>query len=271
MKKALLLIVVLVVSTVIAQAQGEGQRFRMGFKVNPNISWMQPQDKHFENESAVVRFGFGFVADIFFSENYAIGTGVNIMRNGGEFSYLKVREEVNDGVTSAFVSRYTRNFNNQYVEIPLTFKLRTNEIGYITYWGQFGVGAGVNINSRGDEEIQDIEQRFFTPQGVAEWESIESKPTLEENVNFADDIRLFRVGLILAAGIEYSLSGSSSILIGVTYNNGFTNVFSKQDVVYTENGGPVYNEADSGDKLAREDVPLRAVSNSIELNLGILF
>ena len=79
------------------------------------------------------------------------------------------------------------------------------------------------------------------------------------------------MGLILAAGIEYSLSGSSSILIGVTYNNGFTNVFSKQDVVYTENGGPVYNEADSGDKLAREDVPLRAVSNSIELNLGILF
>ncbi len=147
MKKALLLIVVLVVSTVIAQAQGEGQRFRMGFKVNPNISWMQPQDKHFENESAVVRFGFGFVADIFFSENYAIGTGVNIMRNGGEFSYLQ-RTRFED---TEYIIRRTHNFNNQYVEIPLTFKLRTNEIGYITYWGQFGVGASVNIASRGDD------------------------------------------------------------------------------------------------------------------------
>jgi hypothetical protein len=271
MKKTLAVFAFLFMVAATSQAQDDYQKFRMGFKMSPNISWMQPQDKHFVSESSALRFGFGFVADVFFAENYAIGTGVNIMRNGGEFSFLKERLEVEDGVETAFISRYTRNYNNQYVEIPLTFKLRTNEIGYITYWGQFGVGAGVNINSRGDEEIQDIEQRVFTTQGLPEWQSIESKPTIEENVNFADDIRLFRVGLILSAGIEYSLSGSSSVLIGVTYNNGFTNVFTKQDVVRTDEGNPVYRDLDTGGQAVREDVRLRAVSNSFELNLGILF
>ena len=41
----------------------------------------------------------------------------------------------------------------KYLEIPLTLRLRTNEIGYITYWVQVGVGLGFNIKARATDEI----------------------------------------------------------------------------------------------------------------------
>ena len=44
--------------------------------------------------------------------------------------------------TDSTLSRVPRNFNNQYVELPLTFKLRTKEIGYTTYLRRFGGGLG---------------------------------------------------------------------------------------------------------------------------------
>ena len=34
-----------------------------------------------------VRFGFGFTADIMFADNYAVGTGLNVFRNGGKVSH----------------------------------------------------------------------------------------------------------------------------------------------------------------------------------------
>ena len=46
----------------------------------------------------------------------------------------------------------------------------------------------------------------------------------EENENIQDDINLFRAALIVGAGAEYNFSGNTSLLFGITYNNGFTNI-----------------------------------------------
>ncbi len=72
--------------------------------------------------------------------------------------------------------------------------------------------------------------------------------------------------MIISGGIEYNISGSTSLLVGFTFNNGFTNMFSNQDVIRTDLGDPVFEGINP-----REDVRLRAIANSIELNLGILF
>ena len=34
------------------------------------------------------------------------------------------------------------------MELPLTFKLRTKEIGYTTYFGKFGGGVGLNTRRK---------------------------------------------------------------------------------------------------------------------------
>lgn len=264
MKKTLPLLLALLFVGATLNAQVDYKTFRMGFRASPNVSWMQPKDRHYLSDGAALRFGFGFVADIFFAENYAFGTGINVMRNGGKLSYLET-ERIGDKL---FIYRMNRTYSNQYVEVPLTFKLRTNEIGYMTYWAQFGFGAGINIGARGDDEKIYLTEQAFDAEGALTWAVSERPTATVENNQFSDDIRLFRGSMIIAAGVEYNLAGNTSLLFGITYNNGLTNSSARKDVIKTDSEDkPIF----SGPGGQPETTRLNAVANSIELNLGIMF
>jgi hypothetical protein len=72
----------------------------------------------------------------------------------------------------------------------------------------------------------------------------------------------------MGLGGEYNLSGSTSILFGLTFNNGFSDVLRDSAVKKAANGA-------SGFLLDAQKKPstfkLNAGSNLIELNIGILF
>ena len=87
----------------------------------------------------------------------------------------------------------------QYVELPLTVKLKTNEIGYMTYFGQIGFDAGVRVAAKGRAEGGDYED-------IGEFSNI------------------LRVALVVGGGLEYNFSGNTSAIIGVKYSNAFTSV-----------------------------------------------
>ena len=92
----------------------------------------------------------------------------------------------------------------------------TNEIGYMRYFAQVGFGASFNIRAKADRVVP---QYFASPADAFVETFIE-----EENENIQDDINLFRAALIVGAGAEYNFSGNTSLLFGITYNNGFTNI-----------------------------------------------
>ena len=109
------------------------QGFKMGLALEPNMAWMNSRDYEHTTDGVRGHFGYQFMADIMFSETYAIGTGLHVFRTGSQVDYW---EQTNQDS----LSKVSRDFNNQYVELPLTFKMRTKEIGYSTYFGRFGAG-----------------------------------------------------------------------------------------------------------------------------------
>jgi len=127
------------------------KKFKFGFSLDPNLSWMSPKTNEITNEGVLGRASFGLNADIMFSENYAFGTGVSVMKNGGFLTYLDFEQRDNDS-TQYMVLR-ERKYKLNYVKIPLTIKLRTSEIGYITYWGQFGLGLSFATSSRAEDKL----------------------------------------------------------------------------------------------------------------------
>jgi opacity protein-like surface antigen len=66
-----------------------------------------------------------------------------------------------------------------------------------------------------------------------------------ENEDIQDDIKIYKASLIVAAGMEYNFSGNTSLLVAVTYNNGFTDILKSKDV--------------------------KAMANYLELTVGIFF
>ena len=249
-------------------AGAQDKQWKIALHVDPNVSWMKPDDKNIEQGDTKLKFGFGVMIDKMFTNNYAFSTGFKVINTGGELIYFFRENPSDQHPGKALIAERDRTYNLKYLEIPLTLKLRTNEIGYITYWAQIGVGLGFNIKSKGDETLTyKLERTEFSDGSVGVWK--EPDPLIpvssSEDDDIKDDIGLFRTSLIIAGGIEYNLAGNASILLGITFNNGFNNVLNNQGIKANTAGSP-----DVTGNTAQE-FKLKSINNQLALNVGILF
>lgn len=191
MKKHFLVLaaVTLVASKVMAQDESS---FRLGLSVSPNMAWLKSDEKGFENDGSPLGFRFGLLGDFRLGgdKNYFFSTGIlmNSLKGKSKFS-LGDSANTKGVLESKF----------QYVELPLSIKLKTNEIGYLTYFGQIGFDAGLRVQAKaklGDGDFEDV----------------------------SDDTNIIRVALSVGGGLEYNFSGGTSALVGLRYSNSFTSV-----------------------------------------------
>ena len=125
LRSTTILVAFLAAFSLFSSTQSIAQDFKMGLAISPNTAWMVSTDYDHETLGAKVNFGFEFMADVLFSENYALGLGVNVFNTGGDVRYLE-----QDPVDNDFLRNVDRTYILQYVELPVTFKMRTKEIGY---------------------------------------------------------------------------------------------------------------------------------------------
>ena len=138
MKKIFALASVLLI-TVYSFAQDSGgsiDKFRFGFKVAPSLSWMKPDVKNFSSDGSRVGFIYGLMMDYNLSKTYAVSTGIEVSYRGGKIKYDYQYNSSNNNPNS--YSGYD-SYNIKYIEVPMTIKMKTNEIGYMTFYGQFGL------------------------------------------------------------------------------------------------------------------------------------
>lgn len=269
-----------------AQAQGtdtsnDGGRypspkFRMGLHVLPSMAWLDVRDGQGTPEGGVVRFGFGFTADVMFADNYAVGTGINVFRNGGKLSYFdRVTGDPMDAAddSTQFLVRRERTLTQHWVELPVSFKFRTRQIGHITYWGQFGLGLGLNLRSTAKDRMDYLYRELSTATMEDEWlEETNIGVVNVEDIPVEDEAALLRAAMIVGLGLEYNLSGKTALLLGATFNNGLFNVASNR------NFGPAQPEehletANDGslDPAGLTGYDMKMVDNAILFSVGLLF
>jgi hypothetical protein len=241
--------------------EAQTKQWKIALHVDPNVSWIKPDNRNITAGENKLKFGFGLSIDKMFTSNYAIGTGFNVLNTGGQLSYV-VSKPNDKGIES--ISKVTRSYNLQYLEVPVTLKLRTNEIGYITYWAQIGLGLGVNIKAKSDDEIRYYLTSDTTTTIEKDW-LVNATEEVIEDEDISDEIGIFRASLIAAGGIEYNLSGDASIVAGIAYNNAFIDILQKQGV----------SNFSEGDITPADYTPnkfdLKGISNLISLQIGILF
>ncbi|MEM7161072.1 MAG: porin family protein [Bacteroidota bacterium] len=227
----------------------DDQRVRFGFTASPIFSWLQPDGQYLEHEATRLGLQYGIIADFTIDQNnkYAFSTGVLVDNIGGS---VRDRHFHNGDTLVQEFGDVKAKYKLQYLNIPLTLKLRTNEIGYLTYFGQFGLDLGFNLKAR-----RNIEGTF----GGANFE--------EENIDVIEDILPIRTALKVAAGAEYNISGSTSFMIALAWNNGFTNALDFNELDEDADGRPIFT--DNG--VLKEGDKLKAINNYFSLNLTIFF
>lgn len=196
-------------ANVIAQDEPE---WRFGLKVQPSVSWFGTSLKEFENGKPKLNFGYGLMVEKSMFKSAVLATGLFVNDFGGNINYIGQDKQINFKGQNDSILFSSRKLMLKYVEIPIALKFRTPEINYITYHAHFGVDLGFRVKATGDENF-----RYFSS----------SKTGTYDAEDIRNDISFLKMGLDVGIGGEYSIAGSTSLTVGVSYVNGFTNVTRK--------------------------------------------
>jgi opacity protein-like surface antigen len=244
MKKLLLSTVLsLILFSARAQDKSAISKFQFGMKATPAINWLRSDTKTTESDGILFRPSYGFIATYRLTNNYFICSGIDVNYKGGKLLYDTTTTISVSGFDSTITTTREMELRTNYVELPISLLLKTKEIGYLKYFLQVGVAPGVNIRSKYNGTVK----TRTVSSSITKTETVEI-----ENEDIASDINLFNLSMALGAGIEYNLTGSTSIIAGVTFSNGLIKVTDKK----AQN--PVLSDA-------------KVFANLLGLNIGIVF
>lgn len=205
MKKILFALLLLGATAGTASAQVE-----IGLKLSPSIAYLRadsPQEYNFQAEKVKLGIGGGLVIDYFFGQNYAFGTGLQLTSKGGTIKYTRSFNAVDPNDPAISGQEATQRIGLQYLEVPVTVKLFTNDITtdtklYFQVGGQLGGLLTARID--GDKFYRGAEKsrkHFIIPD----------------------------VGLLGGLGAEYQVGQSTKIFAGLSYRHGLVNIDSYFD------------------------------------------
>lgn len=260
MRKILILLCALTLAgPLFSQSDMDERKIRFGLFGSPNFGWLKPNINSFDKSGLQSRIGFGYgvMMDLKFSEspNYLFSTGFNITSHGGGLiePWDTVIYETQD--TLQFFGRLDRTYRLNYVNVPLLLKMRTNEIGYMTYFGAIGVDVGIRTRARANDDytwINDV------------------GPSDVDDTDISDHIRFMKLALNITLGGEYNLSGNTNLYVGIGWHNTFTNIFRNTDA------NRILEPDDDGNPRLLNGQPIpsqqkKAIANYVSLDLGIFF
>jgi hypothetical protein len=174
----------------------------------PQVGWFSPNSKNLEAAGSMIGFNGGLNFDNYFAENYAFSTGIGINNINGKVKYLE--SSVMEGIDSTYAIQNgdVVEYHMQYINIPIGLKFKTIEIGYTRFFAHLGMDANISIRAKAN-----------LPH--------------EANIDAANEMHWYNLGYYIGGGLEYSIGGTTAIVAGLTYKNGFLDVTQKENLKLT--------------------------------------
>lgn len=225
MKKIILILPFLAFLTINSSAQ-DLKNFRFGLLFSNAILFPASDNVNIKSKPSY-GFDYGLSIDYFFTENYAISSGVYMdhpiyARNSTPILNTLLIDTAfsnANGITTSSVLNKEK-ITSMNLNIPLSFKLKTNEIGYFKYFGDVGVLNSFRIQSRYSLDDTDIQKVRF------------GKENAElSNINYHS--KLYNFSLRVGGGIEYTISDNTALIVGLYFYNGFLDYIEDGDAKAT--------------------------------------
>jgi Outer membrane protein beta-barrel domain len=191
-------------------ASSYAQEVKLGISIDPAVSWLSSDTKDVKNDGSVFGISGGLVLDKYFKKNYALHTGISIGTEGGGINFETQSKIDGEDTTYNLPAHTSVKYKLEYITIPLGLKLRTNQIGYFTYFALIG----------------------FTNQFKVKAKATSSNKALDEDL-INKEIAFYNLGYHFGIGAEYAISQDTGLTIGLVYNNGFIDITKNHGSVKT--------------------------------------
>ena len=163
----------------------------IGIKLSPGLTPVRAtvlsDTMSLREEAKPLRFLAGIVVDYEFRDNYEFRTGVNFLSKKFQYDVTGDTQGV----------RYNDAIIGQYIQLPATLKLNTNEVTIDTkIYFQLGVSLDIRVHDNLDELAN----------------------TLTTKTNFID------TSMNLGAGLERKMGTETRVFAGLAYQRAFLNL-----------------------------------------------
>lgn len=224
----------------------------IGLSFNPGLSWINPENNHYSSEGTSFSYSYGIDVDFYFKSNYAFSTGLQIQNIKGNVKYPDLyspsgNEDDFENVNSSASYTYTM------FHIPTYLKLKTNPIGYNSFFAEFGLSFYIPFKANQATES-----------------TRSSGETIDRgSESIMDQTNFITVNLLLGAGIEIPLSGDTKLQLFVRYLNGITSLSNINAYKTDENGNVSSDEIINGGQPSGKKLSYYA--KNLSLNIKIIF
>ena len=183
---------------------GYSQSTRLGVCLNPHFAWFNENSDLMKSNGTRIGIEGGLVIEHYFAKNYAFATGIHLGSFGGTMVYNDTIVFRTNDKDKTVPPQLEVKYKMQYISIPIDLKLKTNQIGFLSYFARLGFNAQVNIGAKADA------------------------PPALDNDGAGKEVGLFNLSYHFGGGVEYGIGGNTAIILGVDYNNGFLDLLTKQ-------------------------------------------
>jgi len=174
---------------------------RFSVHLDPQFAWLNSDDNSVIPDGSIFHMQVGLHMDYFFAPNYAFSLGLGINNLGGNLNYADSTDFYSKGEILLVEPDQTVKMNLQYLDIPLGLKLKSEELGYATFFLQLGFNPMISLNAKATSEDGTLD-----------------KHDVQESVH------RFNLGYHAGLGVEYKLGGNTAIIGGLRWSAGLTDV-----------------------------------------------
>ena len=259
----------------------ESKKFRFGLKGDASVGWLAPDDeRRFSSAGVGLGLGWGLQMEFRLGKTTSFATGLNLESFSAKLNYADDAlaaykptyymlndfqyvqwDELNTPIDSTQGDLYQlkqRKYTINYVNLPFILKMKTKEIGYFTYFGEFGGVIGFKTKAR----VDDVSDRIDTTANAFTVD-VANFPGLDD-LDLAKGTQPIRVGIRVGGGAEYNISGSTSLFFSLHYNYFITNALTRSPSEdFLRSYDPTTGEFSA--------VGAKAIPGSVTLTVGVLF
>ncbi len=236
MKKSFLLFAsVLGLSAVQNLSAQDTKQFSFGFKVSPNFAWVKAVDGPLANNGLGLGFSYGITGDYNLFNNQNLWLNGELMVSSVPSSTVFNADLKGSSNNNATYQEVKFDYKNQYLQIPVCLKFKTDELNNLKYYFQIGLGMSFALSNR----LTTTSNPSIYEKGITDHDPNDTKysiydfdggPSRDATLSFKDDINTFRSSMLIGAGVEYHLSGNMNFVAGLKFDNGFSDIFADDRV-----------------------------------------
>lgn len=273
MKKLLITGLITTIALGINAQEAAEKKVLAGISLGTGMNFNNPQTNAIDSKVGA-DFIAGMAIDWHFSNNIALSTGL-------EFEFNRFRHEFNDptlfeyndkeiaqrgnedddGFSSDPEGTFNldeRRYRNIYLSLPVMLRFQTGYMGYLRYFGKFGLRNNFLLQTRGDNFGNDLA----------------SDKTELEDMRIPGDLSFYKGSIGLSVGAEWNFAGSTVLVGEIGYYYGFTEIHQQDAITGDEDKNRslyIDNDGDNEIKVDREYFSPSAKQGQLLLKATILF